>query len=244
MVALVVTHAEVEGPGWIEDWLVAEGLGVEVVAPWRGDPLPSSLDGVEALVVMGGPQDAYDDTSASWLRGTKDLLRTAVAQRVPTLGVCLGAQLLALATGGRVEPGDRGPELGARLVARRDAAGDDPLFWDLPLSPVVVQWHWDAVTALPPGATLLMAGTAYEHQAFRVGDRAWGIQFHVETPPEMVAAWVEEARADLVEAGVDVDALLARTVAELDEVAEVWGEVVRRFARLALGRVHQLPLVT
>jgi GMP synthase-like glutamine amidotransferase len=240
VVALVVTHAEVEGPGWIEDWLVEEGLGVEVVAPWRGDALPVSLEGVQALVVMGGPQDAYDDTSAPWLRATKDLLRTAVAQGVPTLGVCLGAQLLALATGGQVSPGDRGPELGARLVARRDVAGADPLFWDLPLSPVVVQWHWDAVTALPPGATLLMAGTTYENQAFRVGDRAWGLQFHVETPPAMVTAWVEESRASLTEAGVDVDVLLARTLAELDEVAEVWGEVVRRFARLALGRVLQV----
>lgn len=236
MVALVVTHAEVEGPGWIEPWLVEAGLEVSLLEPWRGDPLPTSLDGVQALVVMGGPQDAWDDTSAPWLAETKALLRTAVAQGVPTLGVCLGAQLLALAAGGRVEPGDKGPELGARFVARRDAAGADPLFWDLPLSPVVVQWHWDAVTALPPGATLLMAGTAYENQAFRVGERAWGIQFHVETPPEMVTAWVGSSRAHLEEAGVDVDALLGRTLSELDEVAEVWGEVVRRFARLALER--------
>ena len=237
MSALVLTHAEVEGPGWIEEWLVGEGLGVEVVELWRGEAVPDSLEGYDALVVMGGPQDAYDDSSAPWLRATKELLRTAVAQRVPTLGVCLGGQLLALAAGGGVEPGERGPELGARFVARRDAAGADPLFWDLPLSPVVVQWHWDAITQLPPGATLLMAGTAYENQAFRVGDRAWGLQFHVETPPSMVTAWVSEARAVLEEAGVDVDALLERTLAELDEVAEVWGEVVRRFARLALDRL-------
>jgi len=236
MAALVVTHAEVEGPGWIASWLAEEGLPLDVVAPWRGEELPASLDGVQALVVMGGPQDAWDDTSAPWLAATKSLLRTAVAQGIPTLGVCLGAQLLAVACGGRVEPGSRGPELGARFVARRDAAGADPLFWDLPLSPVVVQWHWDAVTSLPPGSTLLMAGTAYENQAFRVGERAWGLQFHVETPPEMVVAWAEQDRASLEESGVDVDALLARALSELDEVAEVWGEVVRRFARLALER--------
>jgi GMP synthase-like glutamine amidotransferase len=233
--ALVVTHDQEEGPGRLAGWLAEEGLLLRVVEPWRGEPLPASLDGFAALVVMGGPQDAWDDSSAPWLAATKELLGAAVAQGLPTIGICLGAQLLAEATGGRVEPGEHGPELGARLVGRRDAAAGDPLFWDLPLSPLVVQWHWDAVTALPPGATLLMAGTRYENQAFRVGERAWGLQFHVETPPEMVMAWVEAQRAALEQDGVDVDRLLGGTLAGLDEVAEVWGEVVRRFARLAQG---------
>ena len=233
MTCLVVTNAEAEGPGYVATWLHEEGLALRVVEPWRGEPLPESLDGFSALVVMGGPQDAYDDGSAPWLADVKALLRAAVASGLPTLGVCLGAQLLAVSCGGSVAPGAAGPELGTRLVAKRDVAGNDPLLWDLPLSPLVVQWHWDAVTALPPGATLLMAGTTYENQAFRVGDRAWGLQFHVETPPDMVRAWVEAERAALEEAGVVVDALLARTLEHLDEVAEVWGEVVRRFARLA-----------
>ena len=233
MAVLVVTNAEVEGPGHLATWLHEEGLALRVVEAWRGEPLPESLEGLSALVVMGGPQEAYDDTSAPWLADLKALLRAAVAKGLPTLGVCLGAQLLAVACGGTVAPGAAGPELGTRLVAKRDVAGNDPLLWDLPLSPLVVQWHWDAVTALPPGATLLMAGTTYENQAFRVGERAWGLQFHVETPPEMVRAWAEADRAGLEEAGVAVDALLARTLGHLDEVAEVWGEVVRRFARLA-----------
>jgi GMP synthase-like glutamine amidotransferase len=234
--ALVVTHDPQEGPGRLAAWLTEEGLRLRVVEPWRGEALPGSLDGFAALVVMGGPQDAWDDGSAPWLAATKGLLSAAVAQEVPALGICLGAQLLAAATGGRVEPGEHGPELGARLVGRRDAAGADPLFWDLPLSPLVVQWHWDAVTALPPGATLLMAGTRYENQAFRVGERAWGLQFHVEALPEMVVAWVEAQRPALQQDGVDVDRLRDATLASLDEVAEVWGEVLRRFARLAQGR--------
>ncbi len=134
-----------------------------------------------------------------------------------------------------MEPGADGPELGARLVARRDAAGNDPLFWDLPLSPMVVQWHWDAVTSLPPAATLLMSSPRYPHQAFRVGERAWGIQFHVEPDAEMVGRWADGDAADLVARGLDPQAVLARTVPELEEVQEVWGEVLRRFARLALG---------
>jgi GMP synthase (glutamine-hydrolysing) len=233
--ALVITHTESEDPGHIALWLPAEGLALQVISPWLGEAVPSTLEGYEALVVMGGPQQAYDDSSAPWLASVKDLLRHAVAGGLPTFGVCLGAQLLAEACGGVVQPGSSGPGVGSRLVARRDAAGADPLFWDLPLSPVVVQWHWDEIVSLPPGSTLLMSATSYAHQAFRVGERAWGIQFHVEAGPEMVQRWAEHNRPELEGDGVNVDAVLARTLPELEEVAEVWGEVLRRFARLALA---------
>jgi GMP synthase-like glutamine amidotransferase len=232
--ALVVTHTESEDPGLLGTWLPEAGLGLKVLEPWRGDELPASLEGYRALVVMGGPQQAWDDGSAPWLRQTKELIRAAVAAQVPVFGVCLGAQLLAEATGGRVQPGAEGPELGLRLVGKRDAAGSDPLFWDLPLSPAVVQWHWDAVTSLPPGATLLMSSPAYPHQAFRVGECAWGIQFHVETDAAMVRRWAEHDAAELAALGLDPEQVLARTVPELEEVEEVWGEVLRRFARYAL----------
>jgi GMP synthase-like glutamine amidotransferase len=222
--ALVITHTESEDPGHLASWLPAEGLPLSVVAPWLGEELPTSLDGYSAMVVMGGPQQAYDDTSAPWLAAVKGLLKEAVASSLPTFGVCLGAQLLAEACGGRVEPGSDGPELGSYLVAKRDVAGADPLFWDLPLSPVVVQWHYDAEVELPPGSTLLMSSSRYPHQAFRVGDCAWGIQFHVEADADMVTRWAtKDGRLDVLD----------RTLPELDEVSEVWGEVLRRFARLA-----------
>ena len=222
MTALVVTHTQSEDPGHLATWLPSEGVPLEVVSPWAGDALPTSLDGYSHLVVMGGPQQAYDD-SLPWRSEVLDLLRLGVSSGVPTFGVCLGAQLLAEATGGRVARGDAGPELGSGLVAKRDVAGADPLFWDLPLSPVVVQWHYDAVVELPPGSTLLMSGSRYPHQAFRVGERAWGIQFHVECGADMVTRWAtKDERLDVLD----------RTLPELDEVAEVWGEVLRRFARL------------
>lgn len=236
MSALVITHTESEDPGHLATWLPEAGLALQVVEPWRGDDLPATLDGFEALVVMGGPQQAYDDNSAPWLRHTKELIRQAVGAGLPTLGICLGAQLLAEAAGGRVVAGEEGPELGAKLVAKRDVAGKDPLFWDLPLSPIVVQWHWDVIRDLPPSATLLMSSTTYPHQAFRVGERAWGLQFHVEAPAEMISRWAALDTADLVSLGIDPQVLLDRTLPELDEIAEVWGEVLRRFARVALGR--------
>ena len=242
--ALVVTHSSTEGVALLGDWLVEAGLELVVVEPWAGQALPEDLADVDALVVMGGPQQAYDDDSAPWLRATKDLLRLAVRTDVPTLGVCLGAQLLAEATGGRVALGEDGIEAGARLVAKRDAAWEDPLLADIPFTPTVVQWHEDVVVDLPPGAVLLASSSKYPHQAFRVGTRAWGLQFHIEAPPDMVRSWGREYGARVVESGRDPVALAEQAVGELDEVAACWQPVAARFAEIAQGRGRTvLPLL-
>ncbi len=242
--ALVVTHSPTEGPGTLAEWLPAAGLELVEVRPWAGEQVPADTAGYDALVVLGGPQQAYDDSSAPWLAATKALLRAAVADRVPTLGICLGGQLLAEATGGRVAKGAEGVEAGARLVAKRDAAWDDELFGDVPFTPTVVQWHEDAIVDLPPGAVLLASSSKYANQAFRVGDRAWGVQFHIETPPEMVRHWGSEYTSAIVEAGLDPRALAERAVEELPEVEACWRPVVERFAGLAQGRGRVvLPLL-
>jgi GMP synthase-like glutamine amidotransferase len=243
MRALVITHTASESPGTLAEWLPAAGLDLDVVEPWNGDPLPERVTH-DALVVMGGPQQAYDDESAPWLRQTKELLRVAVADGVPVLGVCLGGQLLAEAMGGRVEPGAEGPELGARFVSKRDAAVDDPVFSDLPLSPVVIQWHWDEIVELPPGALLLAASPRYPHQAFRVGTNAYGLQFHIETPPQMVRGWAAADADDVLAAGLDPDVVAERAVEVLPEIEEVWRAFVERFAALVRGETRTyLPVV-
>lgn len=241
--ALVVTHSPDEPPGTLDTWLPAAGLELDVVEPWRGDPLPDRVTEHAALVVMGGPQQAYDDSSAPWLPAAKALLRSAVVDDVPVLGICLGAQLLADALGGRVELGAEGIEAGARLVAKRDAAWDDPLFRDVPFTPTVLQWHEDAIVALPPGAVLLAGSPKYAHQAFRIG-RAYGLQFHVEPREHTVRHWAADHPHRVLELGLDPDALAERAVAELEEVEACWRPLVERFAELALGRVRTpLPLL-
>ena len=231
--ALVLTHFEIDGRDELADWLTEAGLELEVLRLHAGDPVPAALPDGDVLVVMGGPQAAYDD-SVPWHAAELALIRQAVGAGAPVLGVCLGAQLLARATGGRVERAARA-EAGAALVAKRDAAATDPVFRDVPFTPDVVQYHGDEVVALPPGAVLLAAGVTTEVQAFRVGRRGYGLQFHVEAGVETVARWTRDDPELLARAGTDAATVLAGVAATHDDLVEVWRPAAHRFAALATG---------
>jgi GMP synthase-like glutamine amidotransferase len=214
------------------EWLTEAGLRLDVVRAHAGDPLPADLDGYVAIVVMGGEQSAYEPRP-DWFDGVEALLRKAVRFGVPALGVCLGAQLLATAHGGTVERSPSGPEIGPALVGRRDAASEDPLFRYVPLAPDVHQWHHDEITELPAGAVLLAASTRYPHQAFRLGEKAWGLQFHIECDTPMIASWA--ADSPHLE---DPEGLVAAFDAIMVDVEEVWQPFAARFAALALGELR------
>jgi GMP synthase-like glutamine amidotransferase len=241
--ALVVENDPTDDARRLGDWLTGAGLVLETVRPYAGEPLPEALDGYAAVVVLGGDQHAYPDASgepgAAWFPALERLLRRAVRHRVPTLAICLGGQLLATAHGGTVERSAAGPEIGPRLVARRDVAERDPLFARVPFAPDVLQWHHDEITELPAGAVLLAASTRYPHQAFRLGDRAWGTQFHIECDTAMMAAWVSTNLDVLADLGFDPDALIAATDAVMPDLEEVWQPFAARFAALALGRAPE-----
>ena len=234
------------------DWLTGGGLDLGTVRPHAGDPLPETLDGYVALVVLGGEQDAFPAPDGSpaepWFPALEGLLRKAVRHRVPTLGICLGGQLLATAHGGTVERSPAGPEIGPRLVARRDAAERDPLFARVPFAPDVLQWHYDEITELPSGAVLMAASTHYPCQAFRLGTAAWGTQFHIECDLAMLTEWVSSSTDVLAELGYEPYDLIEAFEAALDDVEEVWRPFAERFAAVALGRLEtaapgQLPLL-
>jgi GMP synthase-like glutamine amidotransferase len=242
---LVVENDPTDDARRLGDWLVEGGLTLEVVRAHAGDPLPGSLDGYAGLVVLGGEQSA-GDPAVPWFPALESLLRKAVRYDVPTLGVCLGAQLLAVAHAGSVERSAQGPEIGPRLVARRDAAERDALWAPVPLAPDVLQWHRDEIVELPSEATLLAASTYYPHQAFRLGGKAWGVQFHIECDTAMVADWVSQNRAVLDELGYEPDALVDACDAVMPDLAEVWRPFAHRFAAIALGTLslaRELPVI-
>jgi GMP synthase (glutamine-hydrolysing) len=223
---LVLTHAPYEGPGLIGPALDAP-LRVRTVVDVAEPVLPTP-DEVAGIVVMGGWMDADDDLHHPGLAAERALLAQAVERDVPVLGVCLGAQLLAMALGGRLLR-RHGTEIGFGPV---DVVGDDLVLGPLGSRPTVLHWHSDAVE-LPPGATLLASSEATPVQAFRHGS-ALGVQFHLELEPAMLDLWL---RTPELVAGLDDDELAAiradglthlpTLVPAAHKVVEVFAEQVR-----------------
>ncbi len=230
---LVLQPSEVDPPERLGDWLTDAGAELSVCRP-ATDGVPQSLDGVDGVICMGGEMGAHDDADHPWLVGLRWLLAGAVARRLPVLGVCLGGQLLAAATGGAVRRAVDCPEAGTLLIAKRDAAAHDPLFAQLPLTPDVIQFHHDEIHRLPPGATLLASSPRHANQAFRVGTAGYGLQFHIETSPATVLSW---ARRDA--AGVfPVWQLDAEHLEQVHaDIAETWQPLATRFVALAAGEL-------
>ena len=187
---LVFQHLACEHPGALGELAAERGIALEVAKLDEGDGLPDPR-GYDALVVLGGPMNVDEEAAHPWLAPEKEAIRTAVADGVPFLGVCLGAQLLARALGAQVRPADA-PEVGVAEVSLTAAARDDPLFTRLPDPLPCFQWHGDTFD-LPQGGVLLATAPACRNQAFRVGERAWGLQFHLEATAAMAGEWARLA---------------------------------------------------
>lgn len=219
---VVLQHVAFEGPGAIALALRDAGAELTLVRIDRGEavPSPDSVDSIGGLVALGGPMSVSDDLD--WLSAERVYLRAAVEAGLPVLGVCLGAQQLAAALGGKVTEGPA-PEYGVGEVHLTPAANDDPLFGPAPTPLPCVHWHADTFT-LPEGAVRLARNDAYENQAFRVGRRAYGLQFHVEVTGALVAHWGPHLPAGVFVRASDVahvsragDGILKRFVALSEE---------------------------
>jgi GMP synthase-like glutamine amidotransferase len=183
---LVLQHIGCEPPGVYEDVLRERGAALVRVELDEGEPLPG-LDGIAAIIAMGGPMSVNDEEEHPWLVAEKQLIRDAVGGDIPFFGACLGVQLLASSLGARVTAGGV-PEVGVLPVFGTDAAREDVVFSGLAWPRPTLQWHSDTFE-LPDGATLLATSPAYPHQAFRIGKRAYGVQFHLEVTDEMADEW-------------------------------------------------------
>jgi len=185
---LVVQHESEAPGGWLSERWAALGITVDTVRADLGEPLPEVVEH-DALVVLGGAMNTYEDDRFPWLTPTKALLSSAVADGVPTLGVCLGHQLLNVALGGEVIVNPSGRTVGLIPLSLNAAGDSDPLLAGLS-GQEVVQYNGDIVSRLPEGATALATAPDGSIQAARFGPRAWGVQFHPETTPEIFADWM------------------------------------------------------
>jgi len=229
---LVVQPAPHAPMGRLQEWWAAAGLQLDVVSPSEGDAVPTALDH-DALVVMGGSMGANDDDAYPWLTDVKRLLADSSKNATPTLGVCLGHQLLAVACGGVVVPNPAGIQAGVQDVGLLGTAASDPLFGGL-FEPVAVQWNHDLVVELPPGATLLASHGAGTVQAMRTGPLAWGVQFHPEVDIGVVRGWADRDVATGELAASDADALIAPLAERDSTLVRHWEPWADRFAALVI----------
>jgi len=231
---LVVEHEADAGLGLLGERFEELGVETAVVGPDAGRPVPASLDGYDGLIVLGGTMGPTDDEEAPWLPATRRLLVDAIERSVPALGVCLGAQLLATAAGGHVRRIPGAPEVGLYAVRLADAAADDPLLGGFEAELPVVQWHWLEADRLPEGSEVLASSPACRNQAFRIGDRAWGVQFHPEALGDTAQLWVD--LEDIEEEGIDPDTVVRDVRAAEPRLRETWSALADSFARIVQTR--------
>ncbi len=183
-------HIPNEDIGHIGPVLESRGIIVDRVDLYLGAPVPD-IAGAAGLIFMGGPMSVNDPLP--WVEIETGLIRQAIERRIPVFGVCLGAQLIAKAMGAEVRRAAC-EEIGWFDIRMTPGAAADPLFQGLPTSFPVLQWHNETFD-IPSGGTLLATSELCPNQAFRVGESAYGIQFHPEVTPAMIDDWSRELAA-------------------------------------------------
>jgi GMP synthase-like glutamine amidotransferase len=232
---LVVEHEADAGIGLVGERIRAAAAEMVAVGPETGREVPHTAEGYDGVVVLGGSPSPTDETPA-WFPNVRALLGDALDRQVPLLGICLGAQLLGLAAGGRTDRVRGGPEIGLHTLRRTDAAAGDPLLADLPETARSLQWHSFEVRDLPPGSVALVRSERCAHQAFRVGPVAWGLQFHLEALAGTAVAWSTGFGDELAAVGLTAEALAAEMRAAEPELRATWTPVADRWLEVVMAR--------
>lgn len=206
---LVVENSAGSGPGRLLDFLADAGVRTQVVRVHAGEPLPAAAE-VDGIVLLGGGLLPDQDHDHPFLPAERALAREAIDHGVPLLGICLGMQLLAHVTEGVVTAKSGETERGSTAIRLLPAAAEDPLFGSLGSRLQMVQNHQDSVTTAPPSAVVLADSDSCTVQAFRIGESAWGVQFHPEVGAERLLRWDESAMSP---AGLNREQMYAEALA-------------------------------
>ncbi len=229
-VLLAIQNDETDPPHLAGEWLRELGFEIEVLRAFAGENVPLTVpDHVAALMPLGGHMNANDHENYPFLISEKTLIADAVSRDIPIFAICLGAQLLAEATGGKVDKAPIG-EIGVyEIELNSDALHDAILERTGTVS--TSQWHEDVVTNLPPGATLLASSQLCMNQIFRIGRNTYGFQSHPEIDHVIVKRWESDADNAFLESGkTSVESEVKSAESELKRtwkpIIQRWGENV------------------
>ena len=187
---LFIKHIPIEGSETIGAFFARRGISCRDVDLSKGDSLPDSLDGIEAVVSLGGPMNVYEEDKYPFLRDENIFIQKILKAEIPFLGICLGSQLLAKACGAKVTKSPQ-KEIGFDQIQLSREGKEDPLFAGLDEEIDVYQWHED-MWRVPKNGILLAMGKGCPHQAFKVGPCAYGFQFHIEITDKSIREWSDE----------------------------------------------------
>ncbi len=226
---LIIQQVPHEGLGRIGEVIENSGIGVDIVKAFEGQRIPKRLDGDTALIVLGGPMGVCDDGRYPFLKDEMSLIESALKVDAPVLGICLGSQLLAAAAGARVYSGNV-KEIGWYPLFINDEGKADRVMEGLPSEIEVFQWHGDTFD-VPAGAVNLASSELFPNQLIRVGERAYGLQFHLEVTAEMISEWLSVNNEELeeVKGVIDPCEIRVKTSTSMTELERMGQSVFSRF---------------
>ena len=227
----VLQHNPIETLGTIEDAIQSRGLSSRYIRPFAGEPVPQTMGSTPALVVMGGPMSVYDPERYPFLRDEMRLIEDSLRLDRPVLGICLGSQLIAATLGSSVTRG-RKKEIGWHPVHLTPEASRDRLFQSVAPSFLPFHWHGD-IFDLPSDAVSLASSELTEHQAFRYGERVYGLLFHLEVTREVITGMVESFADELKEEDLSSETILAQATERLGPLHIAGQAIFARWAELA-----------